>query len=139
MFCYLFQSRVPRGRVNHEAVNLLVRQYRGQLAAPLQANLRRLRTEVEGALDGEDNVTVFIYISDVLPRPICFQMGKGENELVIDIEEDGIYYAWTKKTFWKSTRDFFSDVAHNIVEGLSSVLTSVLSIGGHAMRALTYE
>jgi hypothetical protein len=108
------------------------------LAAPLQANLRRLRTEIERALDGEDNVTVFIYISDELPRPICFQMGEGENELVIDIEEDGIYYTWTKKTMWRRTRDFFSDVAHNIVEGLSSVLTSVLSIGGSAMRALTY-
>ena len=131
-------SRVPRGRVNHEAVNRLVRQYRGQLAAPLQANLRRLRTEIERALDGEDNVTVFIYISDELPRPICFQMGEGENELVIDIEEDGIYYTWSKKTMWRRTREFFSDVAHNIVEGLSSVLTSVLSIGGSAMRALTY-
>ena len=57
------------------------------MAASLQANLRRLRTEVERALDGEDNVTVFIYISDELPEPICFQMGKGENELVIDIED----------------------------------------------------
>ena len=131
-------SRVPRGRVNHEAVNRLVRQYRGQLAAPLQANLRRLRTEIERALDGEDNVTVFIYIADELPEPICFQMGEGKNELVIDIEEDGIDYTWTKKTIWKKTRDFFSDVAHSIVEGLSSVLTSVLSIGGSAMRALTY-
>lgn len=138
MFCYLFQPKVARGRVDHRAIHRLVRQYRGQLAPPLQANLRRLRTEVERALDGEDNVTVYIYISDELPQPIHFQMGEGENELVIDIEEDGINYTWTKKTFWKKTRDFFSDVAHSIVEGLSSVLTSVLSIGGHAMRALTY-
>lgn len=108
------------------------------MAASLQANLRRLRTEVERALDGEDNVKVYIYISDELPEPISFQMGKGENELVIDIEEDGIYYTWTKKTFWKKAKEFFSDVAHNIVEGLRLVLSSVLSIGGSAMRALTY-
>jgi hypothetical protein len=44
-------------------------------------------------------------------------MGKGKNELVIDIEEGGINYIWTKKTFWKKTKDFFSSVAHNIVEG----------------------
>jgi hypothetical protein len=30
-------------------------------------------------------------------------MGKGKNELVIDIEEGGINYIWTKKTFWKKT------------------------------------
>lgn len=65
-------------------------------------------------------------------------MGSGENELVINIEEDGINYIWTKKTFWKKTKDFFSSVAHNIVEGIRSVLSSVLSVGGSAMRALTY-
>jgi hypothetical protein len=35
------------------------------MAASLQANLRRLRTEVERALDGEYNVTVYIYISQM--------------------------------------------------------------------------
>jgi hypothetical protein len=48
-------------------------------------------------------------------------MGKGKNELVIDIEEGGINYIWTKKTFWKKTKDFFSSVAHNIVEGKTEI------------------
>lgn len=118
-------------------MNKLVRQYKGQLSAPLQANLRKLRTKVEQALDGEDNVKVYIYVSDELPEPICFQMGKGENELVFNIEEDGIDYTWTKKTFWKKTKEFFSNVAHKIVEGLRSVLKTVSSIGGSPMQELT--
>jgi len=65
-------------------------------------------------------------------------MGKGENELVFDIEEDGIDYTWTKKTFWKKTKDFFSEAARKIVEGLLSILDTVLSIGGAAMKAITF-
>lgn len=118
-------------------MNKLVRQYKGQLSAPLQANLRKLRTKIEEALDGEDNVKVYIYVSDELPEPICLQTGKGENELVFDIDEDGIDYTWTKKTFWKKTKEFFSNVAHKIVEGLRSVLNTVSSIGGSPMQELT--
>jgi hypothetical protein len=56
MFCYLFQSRVPRGRVNHEAVNRLVRQYRGQLAAPLQREtMHRFRTSNNAKSNPEIN------------------------------------------------------------------------------------
>jgi hypothetical protein len=39
----------------------------------------------------------------VVADPIHLQMGNGENELVINIEEDGINYIWTKKTYWKMT------------------------------------
>jgi len=46
-------------------MNKLVRQYKEQLTAPLQANLRKLRTKVEKALGGEDNVKVYIYISQM--------------------------------------------------------------------------
>jgi hypothetical protein len=35
-------------------------------------------------------------------------MGKGENEIVFDIEEDGIDHEWTKKTLWRKIKDFFS-------------------------------
>jgi hypothetical protein len=59
-------------------------------------------------LGGEDNVTIKIYISDELDEPECFQMGKGENEIVFDIEEDGIDHEWTKKTLWRKIKDFFS-------------------------------
>ena len=95
------------------------------MASPLQAHLRKFRTQVERALDGEGNVKVYIFIADELPEPIPIQMGKGENELVIDIEEDHIDYKWTKKTFWKKTKDFFSDDARKIVEGLRLVLDTI--------------
>ena len=108
------------------------------MTAPLRANLRSLRTKIAKALDGENNVTVYIYISDELDEPICLQMGNGENELVIDIEEDAIDFIWTRRTFWKKTRDFFSEAAHNIVEALRSVIKSAMAIGGSALKAITY-
>lgn len=107
-------------------MNQLIRTYRGQFAAPIEANMRRLRIEIDRKIGGEDNIKVNIYILDELDEPICYQSGKGENELVINIEEDRIEYSWKKKTFWKRTKDFF----RNIVESISSVFTSVFSAIG---------
>ena len=86
------------------------------MTPPLQENLRKLRIMVERVLGGEANVKIKIYISDELDEPDCFQIGNGENELVFDIEEDGIDHEWTKKTLWRKIKDFFSKAARTIVK-----------------------
>jgi hypothetical protein len=53
-------------------------------------------------------------------------MGNGENELVINIEEDGINYIWTKKTYWKITTDFLWNVVNTIVDRIGSIVGNVL-------------
>ena len=100
-------SNVIPGKIDEE-INKLVRQWKGQLTPALQKNLRKLRLMIVRVLGGEDNVKIKIYISDELDEPECFQMGKGENEIVFDIEEDGIDHEWTKKTLWRKIKDFFS-------------------------------
>ena len=67
------------------------------ISKPLLANLRWFRIEKERMLNGEDNVKVYIYISDELPRPIRLLMGNGENKVIIDIEEDDIDYMVKEK------------------------------------------
>lgn len=87
----------------------------------MNRNLRKLRLEIYEALDEEENYTVFLYISDELEDPIKFVNGSGDNELVINIESDGIRYAWTRVTFWKKTKDFFQATASKIIEALRNV------------------
>ena len=63
-------------------------------------------------------------------------MGEGENELVINIEEDGINYIWTKKTYWKMTTDFLWNVVNSIVEEIGAILSTALEIGTSAMKSI---
>jgi hypothetical protein len=63
-------------------------------------------------------------------------MGSGENELVINIEEDGINYIWTKKTYWKMTTDFLWNVVNGIVEAIGAILSTALAIGTSAMKSI---
>lgn len=97
IFHYLFQSNVIQGE-SHEVINRLVLQFREQLTPPLAKHLRKLRIKVERVLGGEDNVQIIIYISDVLDEPVRFQIGNGGNQVVFNIEEDGIDYIWTRRT-----------------------------------------
>ena len=69
--------------------------------------------------------------------PIHLQMGNGENELVINIEEDGINYIWTKKTYWKITTDFLWNVVNTIVDRIGSIVGNALAIGTSAMKSIT--
>jgi hypothetical protein len=78
---------------------------------------------ITNILNDEDNVAVFIYISDEAADPIHLQMGNGENELVINVEETGIKYVWTKKTYWKMTTDFLKNVVNTIVDRIGSIVS----------------
>jgi phage-related protein len=73
----------------------------------------------------------------VVADPIHLQMGNGENELVINIEEDGINYIWTKKTYWKITTDFLWNVVNTIVDRIGSIVGNALAIGTSAMKSIT--
>ena len=64
------------------------------LPAPLLQKLREVRLKIDCILNGEDNVKVTIYISE-LSEPVCLQMGKGENEVVIAIGTHDIECTWT--------------------------------------------
>lgn len=108
------------------------------MSAPVRSNLRKLRTIIDKAVEGEENLTVYIYISDELDEPIKLQTGAGDNELLIDIEEEGIEVVWTKKTWWKKTKDFFKEAAEKILKGLSELWGHVKSIAGTAMKAITW-
>ena len=129
-------AEVIHGEINHIAINKLVRQFKGKINDEIQRNLRKLRIEIATVLNGEDNVAVFIYISDEVADPIHLQMGSGENELVINIEEDGINYIWTKKTYWKMTTDFLWNVVNGIVEAIGAILSTALAIGTSAMKSI---
>jgi hypothetical protein len=63
-------------------------------------------------------------------------MGNGENELVINIEEDGIKYVWTKKTYWKMTTDFLRNVVDTIVDRLGLIVSSALAVGTPATKSI---
>ena len=101
------------------------------MSAPLLKNLRKLITEIGRILDGEDNVTVYIYISE-LPAVICLQMGKGEKEVVITIDEDGIDQMWrntkTTITWWKQIKTLFASFNLNVVKTFLSVLSNKVSL-----------
>lgn len=124
--------------MTHEEINRLVRQYKGKLADPLKRNLQKLRLQIHKALNGEENYHVYIYISDELDDPIKFENGSGDNELVIDIEEDGIECTWTKRSWWKRTKDFFRDAANEIIDGLRSLWGGIRALGGSALKAIAW-
>ena len=129
-------TNVIRGEINHKVINKLVRDFKGKVAEEIHKHIRDLRTEITNILNDEDNVAVFIYISDEAADPIHLQMGNGENELVINVEETGIKYVWTKKTYWKMTTDFLKNVVNTIVDRIGSIVSSALVVGTSPMKSI---
>ena len=99
------------------------------MSAPVLKNLRKLITEIDGILNGEDNVKVCLYISE-LPEAICLQMGEGKQELPIVIDEDGIQHRGTvhhgKTTFWEKIISFITNFFHKCIEVVCSLASEIM-------------
>lgn len=140
MVYFLFwQSENIHGKINHQEINTLARQLKGKLADPILRNLRGLKSKISTILNGEENYRVCIYISDELDEPIEFISGPAENELVIDIEEDGVEYTWSKKTWWKFAADFFKDSATAIMHFICYLWKSGLAILGNPTNEIDFQ
>ena len=96
------------------------------MSAPVLKNLRKLIIDIDGILNGEDNVTVFLYISE-LPEAICLKMGEGKQELPILLDEDGIHHCGTvhhgKTTSWEKIISFGVNLFYESITGAGSILS----------------
>jgi hypothetical protein len=87
------------------------------LSAPVERNLHKLISKIEGILNNEDNVTVHLYILGI-PEAECLTMGDGTKEIHIVIDEDGIH----STTFWVKIKRLVANFFLNIIERLCSLL-----------------
>ena len=113
-------------KIDHVTIHDLVVQYADQLSPPVLKNLRKLIIDIDGILNGKDNVTVFLYISG-LPKAICLKVDKEKQELPIVLEEDGIYQRGTvhhgQTTFWENINQFGANLYHKCIEGAGSIVS----------------
>jgi hypothetical protein len=100
------------------------------LSAPVLKNLRKLIIDIDGILNGEDNVTVFLYISE-LPEAICLKMGEGKKELPIGLDEDGIYQRGTvhhgQTISWENINSFGANLFNECIAGAGSIVSKEVS------------
>lgn len=137
--CFIFQQSECNNEISHQAVNKLVRQFKGKLSDQVNRNLRKLKTEIHKALDGEENYIVYLYISDELDDPIEFKNGNGVNELVIDIDENGIDFAWVKTSYWRKTKVFYEAAETKVTTSFWYVLEKMKSTAGYARNAISWK
>jgi hypothetical protein len=99
------------------------------LSAPVLKNLQKLTIEIDGILNGEDNVKVFLYTSE-LPEAICLQMGEGKQELPILLDEDGIQHRGTvhhgKTTFWEKIMSSITNFFRKCFEVVCSLASEIM-------------
>lgn len=109
-----------------------------------------VQCEIQGLIRNcSDNVKVVIYIDHVRDDPLIFNVGSGENKLIITIRKNGsITYAWPKETLSKLFWDAVGGLPELVVNILSLLLiyynptlAMVLSIGmnRHKSKAIEYK
>ena len=116
-------------KIDHVTIHGLVRQYKDELSAPVLKNLRKLIIDIDGILNGEDNVTVFLYISE-LPEAICLKMGEGNKELHILLDEDCIHHHGTvhhgMTTFREKMNQFGAYILNKCIREACSIVLEIL-------------
>lgn len=87
------------------------------------------------------NVKVTIYIDNILDDPIEVLAGAGDNDLVINIEEDAnVKYRWTKETWVKKINDAWNQVQstlERIIDHITSEASTLLTVIGTNRLAIT--
>lgn len=86
------------------------------------------------------NVKVTIYIDEILEDPIEVLAGAGDNELVINIDENAhVSYEWTKETWSKIISDAWNlvqSILQDILGFITSKARSLLSVKGSNRPAI---
>lgn len=117
------------GSLSHEDINRAFSRIKEKYQdnAALRKCVAELRKGIaKYVINCADNITVYIYMDEVLDEPITISYGKKENELLITINtKDGLDFAWIKQTFSKRILDGFDKVKQfliNILEELAVLL-----------------
>lgn len=117
----------------------MIRNHRHSLDENLRSRLRSVRLHISDYLDGESNVEVLINIPDALYEPIKYRSGNGENQLTIDIDHYGVNYSWTRRTYTKRAKEFFSGVVKKVTGFFGSIFRGIKSISGSVTKAIGWH
>lgn len=110
----------------------MVRDCKGRLADSVNRNLQTLRIRIHKALNGEDNYLVYLNIKG--EAPIKFGSGMQQNELVINVHDQGIDFDWTKTSFIKDASEILSSAASSVIDGLGWIWGGLTSAATNAIE-----